>query len=177
VVHGLLSLQAAVLAGCVQLPPAQMSSVQTLLSLAQGAVLLTFPQVPVLGLQSSVHGLPSSGQARGDPTQTPAVQRSVLVHLLLSLQVAVLLTYVHPFVLLHESLVHGLPSLQSMIVPRQAPAPLHLSLAVQALPSSQDTVVGAGVKLQAPVVGFVQASIVHGLPSLQRAHRLTSSPT
>ena len=92
---------------------------------------------PLAGSQLSVvHALPSS-QSTGSLTQLLFTQRSFVVHALLSSQSG------------------GGP-------PTQEP-PEHLSAVVQALPSSQDTVLFECVQ---PVAGL-QASVVQTLLSLQ----------
>ncbi len=87
----------------------------------------------------------------------------MLVQALLSLQVAVLLAWVQPLTLSQASVVHGLPSSQlGAGPPRQLPF-RHLSAVVQALRSSQLTVL---LVLVQPLMGS-QASLVHALPSSQ----------
>jgi hypothetical protein len=79
-----------------------------------------------------------------------------------SLHEAVFGADVHPAVGLQLSVVHAFPSSGHVrsAPPTQAP-PLHVSLVVQALPSSQDPATGADVH---PVAGL-QVSTVHALPS------------
>jgi hypothetical protein len=117
VVHALPSLQLAVLAALAQ---------------------------PVAATQlSSVHGLPSLQFGAAPPTQTLAAHLSLVVHALPSSQLAVLAVLTQPVAATQLSSVHGLLSLQfGAGPPTQAPAPLHLSLVVQALLSLQLAVFG-----------------------------------
>ena len=96
-VHGLPSLQDTA-PPALQLPAAQASpTVQTLLSL-HGTVFCLLAQ-PLLGEQlSSVHRLPSSQFLAAPGTQLDLAQASLVVHTLLSLHVAALAAWVHPFV-------------------------------------------------------------------------------
>ena len=85
------------------------------------------------------------------------------MHALLSLQGAVLSLCTQPVAGLHESSVHTSPSLQLGAGPPAQLPPEHLSAVVQALPSSQDTVLFECVQ---PVAGL-QPSVVQTLLSLQ----------
>ena len=89
-----------------------------------------------------VHGLLSVQKLTlfAVPAQTPAVHVSCEVQTLLSLQLPPLAAVcVHaPVVASHESVVHGLLSLQPGAVPTQVPL-THWSLIVQVLPSLQVT--------------------------------------
>jgi len=113
-----------------------------------------------------VHWLPSSQLGVPVPAQLPAVQVSVNVQMLPSLQVAPLITLAllmqPPVVTSQLSEVQNLPSSQLAGVPTQLPA-LHVSLVVHLLPSSQPPLLT--VCVQPPLPG--QASVVHGLPSSQ----------
>jgi hypothetical protein len=72
---------------------------------------------------------------------------------------------VQPLAGLHESVVHGLPSLQTSGVPA-AQVPLwHVSSPLQGLPSLQEEPLTTAVFTQ-PLEGL-QLSVVHTLPSLQ----------
>jgi hypothetical protein len=73
-----------------------------------------------------------------------------------------------PLAGLHESVVHGLPSSQLNGVPDWHVPPEHVSLTVQALPSSHEPAAGV---LEQPVAG-TQESAVHGFVSAQ----LTAAP-
>lgn len=96
---------------------------------------------------SSVHGLESLHSdgpeqlmqpTMGVPAHPPPEQTSFSVHELESSQASVLFMFSQPVAGLHESLVHGFPSLQSaseVSIPAQTPIS-HSSLVVQASPSS-----------------------------------------
>jgi hypothetical protein len=157
-----------------QAPPLQMSpAVQALPSL-QVSVLLTYWQSPVVELHESVvQGLPSL-QVVGLPLQTPATQRSPVVQRLPSLQLALLLLCPQPPVLLQESIVQTLLSLQSSGGPPVHLPPWQESLVVQTLLSLHGP--GAFPWLQTPIAGS-QMSVVQGLPSLHDAQRLSASLT
>jgi len=118
VVHGLPSLQGAVLLVCMQAPVAglQESSVQSLPSL-QGPVLLVCTQAPVVGLQESSVQTLSSLQLTAAPTQIPPEHASPVVQRLPSLQGAVLLVKTQPVAGAQVSSVHGLLSLQTSAAP------------------------------------------------------------
>lgn len=154
-VHAVPSLQAPLLARCVQ--PAvksHASSVQMLPSLqlalapARHALLTqTSPTVqalpslhvaelalevhPTLATQvSSVHGLASSHSARVPPTHAPCWHASTVVHGSLSLQAPALGVLLH-LLAAQASAVHGLPSSHE-VAPLPAHAPFwHESLLVQ----------------------------------------------
>jgi hypothetical protein len=118
--------------------------VQALPSL-QGRLLFVLTQ-PELGLQLSVvHTLPSSGQLSAAPLmQAPPLQVSLVVQALLSLQGRLLFVLTQPELGSHVSVVQTLPSSGQLSggPPRQAPAPLQVSLVVQALLSLQGVPVG-----------------------------------
>jgi hypothetical protein len=85
------------------------------------------------------------------------------VHASPSLHEAVLFARTQPVVVLHESSVHGLPSLQVGGGPgTQAPA-AQRSVVVQALPSSH----GAELSVRTQPVAALHVSSVHGFGSLQ----------
>ena len=125
---------------------------------------------PLAGSQLSVvHALPSS-QSTGSLTQLLFTQRSFVVHWSVSLQSASVLqqgkgtgSWTHPVAGSHDSVVHALLSSQSGGAPPTQEPPEHLSAVVQALPSSQDTVLFECVQ---PVAGL-QPSVVQTLLSLQ----------
>jgi len=98
---------------------------------------------PVFGSQlSSVHLLLSSHFWIGVPEHFPSLQTSLLVHLLASSQGLILLMNLHPFVLSHESLVHGLLSTHTTLLPGVHLPLRHLSSLVQALLSEHELVFG-----------------------------------
>ncbi len=150
-----------------QTPPAQTSGpVQALPSL-HGALLAVWLQ-PVEGLQPSVVHRFTSSQFRAAPAvHTPPLHASDTVHTLpsasqlLPFMAAPLNTH-RPVVVLHESLVHKLPSLQTVAAPEvHAPAE-HLSPTVHALPSLHALALAANLQ---PAT-MSQLSLVHGLLSL-----------
>jgi hypothetical protein len=120
-------------------PFAQVSFVVQALPSSQDAVLFTWTQ-PDAGLhESSVQPFESSQLGEGPPTQAPAVQVSLVVQALLSEQGSVLSTWTQPIAGLHESSVQPFESLQfGAAPPTQVPA-AQVSLVVQALPSSHET--------------------------------------
>ena len=124
---------------------------------------------PLAGSQLSVvHGLPSS-QSTGSLTQLLFTQRSFVVHWSVSLHSASVVqqegtgSWTQPVARSHDSVVHALLSSQSGGGPPTQEPPEHLSAVVQALPSSQDTVLFECVQ---PVAGL-QPSVVQTLLSLQ----------
>ena len=139
VVHGLPSSQLSALLACTQpVLLLQVSVVQVLLSLQNVAALTSVP------------------------AQLPALQASLLVHALLSLQLRLLLVKTQPLPGAQLSVVHKLLSVQVMPVPAQALL-LQRSLLVQALPSSQTAVLAVFTQ---PLTELHE-SLVHGLLSLQ----------
>src|SRR5262249_38694273 len=72
--------------------------------------------------------------------------------------------WTHPVVALHESVVHGFPSLQRLLfgVPWQAPA-AQTSFVVQVIPSLHEAVLFTCVQVPSPL----QVSVVHTLLSSQ----------
>ena len=123
-----------------QEPPLQVSpTVQTLPSL-QDAVLLADLQPAWASQVSVVQGLPSSQVLGPAGVQTPALQASPMVQLLLSLQTAVLLVCWQPFEMSQESSVHGLPSSQIAAVPGVQMPPAQVSPRVQTSLSEQGAV-------------------------------------
>src|SRR5436190_474296 len=102
-------------------------------------------------------------QLRAAPWQVPALQVSFTVQYRPSLHDAVLFVWTQPVAGLQESSVQPLPSLQFGATPPTHDPPAHVSLVVQALPSSQDTVLFAWTQ---PVAGL-QESSVQTLPSFQ----------
>ncbi len=148
----------------VQVPLMHASPVVQLLLSSHAAVLLVNWQ-PWTGSQlSSVHGLPSLHGKAPLPTQTPALQTSTMVHKLLSVQVKLLATKVQPSLASQPSVVHRLPSSQTVAAPGKHMLLLHKSPTVQTLLSLQ-LAVSSGTEVQ-PLTGS-QLSVVHGLPSSQ----------
>ena len=146
-----------------QVPPAHLSPVVQALPSSHTAVLLVCWQ-PAKGSQVSVvHRLVSLQFRLPPPAQRPAVQVSPVVQALPSSQVPVLGVLTQPVRALHESVVQELLSLQLMAVPATQTPAAHLSLAVQALLSSQGAVLLAWAQ---PVLGL-QESVVHRLVSSQ----------
>jgi hypothetical protein len=141
--------------------------VQTLPSL-QDALLAVLVQ-PLVTLQASlVQPLPSSQLMLAPGLQMPPAHVSPSVQTLPSLQLAVVFAATQPVLALHESVVHGLPSLQFCSAPAwQAPF-AHVSPTVQTLPS----VHAALLLLNTQPVATLQLSLVQPLASLQ----LTSEP-
>ena len=138
--------------------------VQTSPSL-QSALLSTCTQ-PIPGSQLSlVHTFPSLQSSGGPGVQAPLLHRSLTVQALPSLHTFVLFTCVQPVAGLQPSVVQPLPSSQLTAAPGTHCPPLHVSLWVQALPSSQGSVLFVCVQ---PLAGL-QPSVVHTLPSLQPA--------
>src|SRR6266540_1692941 len=140
----------------------QVSVVQALLS----SQLIAVKTQPANGSHVSVVQTLLSLQTLAAPgTQTPPEQASPTVQALPSEQNAVLLVNTHaPVVVLQESVVHTLLSLQTLAAPgTQAPAE-QASFSVQALPSEQAAVLL--VNTHAPVAGL-QESSVQTLLSLQ----------
>ena len=159
VVHALLSLQV------IAVPPPHAPA------LHRSPVVQAFPSLhvrvlftnthPVDGLQVlSVHGFMSS-QTRGVvPMHAPELHASPVVHAFPSSHVAVLFVKTHPVAGLHESFVHGFPSVHpSVPLPPQVPAE-QVSPIVHASPSSHDRLLLTLTQPEAP-----QESSVHGLPS------------
>jgi hypothetical protein len=110
-VQGLPSLQVTVPEPTHEPFWQELLEVQALLSL-QLAVLLANTH-PDDGLHESlVQGLLSLQDSDPEPTQEPFWHELLVVQALLSSQLAVLLANTHPDAGLHESLVHGLLSLQ-----------------------------------------------------------------
>jgi hypothetical protein len=149
-----------------QMPPPHVSAAVQALPSSQAAVLLALTH-PVAGSQeSSVHRFPSSQFGGAPDTQRPPAQVSPTVQALPSLQAAVLFAFTQPVAGSHESSVHGLASLQARGAPGLQTPPPQASPTVQALPSSQGSVLFE--KTQAPVPGL-QESLVQGFPSSQTA--------
>jgi hypothetical protein len=163
VVHGLPSLQLALAPGMHALPLQTSPMVHTLPSL-QGLALLAEVQPPWASQVSVVHALPSSQMAGTAATQSPPAHFSPVVQFEPSSHGPVPLTYTHPALASHASVVHGLLSLQgSALPPTHAPL-LQASPTVHALPSLQPLVV-APLAVQ-PLPG-AQPSRVQPLPSSQ----------
>jgi hypothetical protein len=119
-----------------QTPPEQVSFVVQTLPSLHGPVLFTWTQ-PVDGLhESSVQTLPSSQWSGFPPTQAPPEHISLVVQAFPSLHGLVLLACTQPLAGLHESSVQTLLSLQFSGEPPTHEPPEHVSLLVQASPSS-----------------------------------------
>ena len=84
-----------------------------------------------------MHAFPVSQVSGGPPTQAPFEQASLVVQALPSSQGAVLFVWTQPVAGLHDSLVHGLPSLQLGGGPAMHWPAAQVSFVVQAFPSSQ----------------------------------------
>jgi hypothetical protein len=123
---------------------------------------------PVVVLHESVVHTFESLQIGGVPSvQLPSRQISGPLQKFPSEHEVPLATFAawQPLVALHESVVHGLPSLQASGVPGvQAPA-WHVSSPLHTVPSLQDVPLGALAVWQPLAV--LHVSSVHGLPSLQ----------
>ena len=90
-----------------------------------------------------MHGLLSLQLGAAPPTQDPPAQVSAVVQALPSSQDAVLLALTQPVAGTHESSVQGLLSSQLGAEPPTQDPPAQVSAVVQALPSSQVTVLFA----------------------------------
>jgi hypothetical protein len=133
--------------------------------LVQGSVLLTCRQ-PVTGSQLSVvQTLPSLQLAAGPPLQVPPPHVSFVVQAFPSLQGFELFVCTHPLAGSHESVVHGLPSLQFGAGPPLQVPPPQVSPVVQAFPSLQGFVLSVWTQ---PLPGSHE-SFVHGLWSSHSA--------
>jgi hypothetical protein len=95
--------------------------------------------------------------------QFPPAQTSGSVQASPSLHEAVLFLRTQPVVVLHESSVHGFPSLQVGGGPGTQAPPAQRSVVVQALPSSH----GAVLFVRTQPVDALHVSVVHGFGSLQ----------
>ena len=188
VVHGLPSLQAAVLAVAVQpLTLSQASVVQAFLSSQtvaapptqapalhasavvhalpseQGAVLAGATQ-PLPGSQASVvQGFLSSQKGGAPPLQTPLAHASWPVQALPSSQAPVSATAWQPFAASQLSVVQAFLSSHTSLAPPTHTLAAQASLAVQALPSVQGAVLATKVQ---PVCA-AQLSVVQGFLSSQ----------
>jgi hypothetical protein len=123
-----------------QLPPEHVSFVVQALPSSHDAVLFVCTH-PVAGLQvSSVQRFPSLQLGAAPPAQLPPEQVSFVVHALPSSQDAVLSVCTQPVAGSQVSSVQTLPSSQFGAAPPTQLPPAHVSLVVQAFPSSQDAV-------------------------------------
>ena len=112
---------------------------------------------PVAGLHvSSVQGLLSLHTVAVPGWQLPPPHVSPVVQASPSLQAAVLLVNTHPVAGVHESLVQGLLSLQTVPAPGWQLPPPQASPVVQGLPSSQALVLLANTH---PVAGLQESSV------------------
>ena len=106
---------------------------------SQSKLLFVWKQ-PLAGLQPSVvHSLPSPQFTGGPPTHEPTEQVSLVVQAFPSSQGNVLFVWKQPLAGLHESLVQTFPSLQLSGTPLTQNPPEQVSFVVQALPSSQES--------------------------------------
>jgi hypothetical protein len=117
--------------------------------------------------ESVVHGLPSLQTSAVPAAQEPAWQVSAPLHASPSLQAVPFATGAvrQPSAASQESVVHGLPSLQTSAVPAAQEPAWHVSAPLHALPSLHAVPFATGAVTQ-PVAAS-QESVVHGLPSLQ----------
>jgi len=162
-VHPLLSLQTTAAPGWHVPPPQRSPDVHAFAS-SQGTVLFVNTH-PVAGLQLSVvQGFESAHDAEVSVNTHPvAGLHESAVHALPSLHEAEVSVWTHPVAESHESAVHALPSSQLTAAPGWQLPPPHVSPDVQALASSQGSVLFAKTH---PVAGL-QLSSVHPLPSPQ----------
>ena len=128
-----------------------------------GALLLECTQPMMVSQLSSVQPLLSSQLGGAPPTQAPPLQVSFVVQASPSSHGFVLLVWTQPEPKSQLSSVQTLLSLQFGGGPPAQLPPLHVSLVVQASPSSQGAVL---LVLTQPVAGL-QLSSVHTLLSLQ----------
>ena len=115
--------------------------------------------------ESVVQALPSLQLAGGPGEQLPPLHVSFVVHASPSSHGALLLVWTHPVAGLQLSSVQTFPSLQFGAGPPTQLPPLHVSLVVHALPSSQ----GALLLVWTHPVAGLQLSSVQALLSLQSA--------
>ena len=115
------------------------------------------PATQVSTVQGFLSSQPAPLTLQAPPEQVPAAQS------LLSKQLAVLLATLQPDLASQLSVVHRLPSSQTVALPPLQRPPLHTSFWVQASPSSQDAVFAP---LTQPDV-LLQLSAVQTLPSSQ----------
>jgi len=170
VVQGFESLQFGA-APPTQAPPLQVSLVVQALPSSQAAVLLVLTQPRTVLQVSVVQGFESLQFGAAPPTQTPALQVSLVVQALPSSHAAVLLVLRQPSAMSQVSVVQGFESLQfGGAPPTQAP-PLQVSLVVQAFPSSQAAVLLAlrqpRTLSQVSVVQTLESSQLGGAPPTQ----------
>ena len=145
-------------------PPLQKSLIVHALPSLQGPLLLTWLHPLMVSTQSStVHGFPSLQSAISRPMHTPFSHASPTVHALPSLQVTLMARWTHPKPLSQLSLVQAFLSSQPVLSPPEQAPPLHTSPLVQALPSSQKSVVNVWTQPSTPS----QASLLHKFPSSQ----------
>ncbi len=94
-------------------------------------------QPPLLSQLSVVQKLLSSQPLTAPGLQPPPLHWSSMVQALLSLHGSELLILIQPLNASHKSVVHGLPSSQSLAWPPPHLPPLQVSPSVHGLPSSQ----------------------------------------
>ena len=144
-VHGSLSSQSLLVVVPPQVPLAHLSLCVHATSSLQDAVLKLATQPSTLSQIWSVHGLPSL-HVKLLPLHRPLAHWSALVQASLSVQLAPSLPagVVQPVAGSQLSAVHGLPSLQTFVVPPQT-LPVQVSETVQALPSLHDVLASASL--------------------------------
>ncbi len=161
-VQGLPSLHTFASPGA-HLPPIHASlSVHTEPS-EHGTVLALWAQSATASHESVVQISPSSQLFEIPATQLELLQKSLIVHTLLSLQPPALAANTQPLALLQLSSVHTLPSSQPSAEPPKHVPPLQASLVVHALPSLQ----GAELLATTQPLLTSQLSSVQGFKSLQ----------
>lgn len=161
-VHRLLSSQFRALPGA-QLRAAQASLTVQRLPSEQGSELAACTQPCAVSQLSVVHGLASLQSTTVPARQVPPAHVSPLVHAEPSLQLALLLVTEQPLLTKQLSVVHTLPSSQSLGVCGVQTPFLQVSLMVHGLLSVHGWVLLVNAQ---PLVGM-QPSSVHGLPSAQ----------
>ena len=163
IVHGLASLQSLLVGVPAHSPPPQVSLCVQLTPSLHGAVLLVVWHPRAVSQLSSVHGLPSL-HVNALPLHAPLAHASASVQALLSVQGAPSLPagVVQPVAGSQPSAVHGLPSLQVLVVPSHV-WPTHVSDTVHALPSLHGVLASALLCTQPTLL--VQLSMLHGLLS------------
>lgn len=121
-------------------PPLHVSLVVHALPSLHGLLLFACKHPRDVSHVSVVHTLPSLQFGAAPPTHDPPEHISFVVHAFPSLHALELLLFTQPVMLLHESVVHTLPSLQFGGAPPTQEPPEHVSLVVHAFPSVQELV-------------------------------------
>ncbi len=172
------SLQLSVEPG-VHLPPTHVSEYVHALpsSHALPSLSTVFVHLPLTSQVSAVHRLLSL-HAVAVPTHCRFRQASPVVQTKPSSHGepsgSLTMSHMPPSADTQKSVVHGLPSLQTLAVPVHLPL-WQASLRVQLSPSSQMLPLARGVKTQLPLVAS-QVSVVHALLSLQVAGEPAQTP-